>query len=121
MLLLKRRPADLPQANMQQSACIGRTTRPHVHRGAVRSYTPALQGCSIREPSRRAAAQVCRERLLQCCAHAQSTDLATAEAEVEPETNTEGMSAWLDGLKWDAGGLVAVIAQVHLNFSLACM
>ena len=31
---------------------------------------------------------------------------------VESEEYTEGMSAWLDGLKWDAGGLVAVIAQV---------
>ena len=38
---------------------------------------------------------------------------------MEPEANTEGMSAWLDGLKWDAGGLVAVIAQVSFNLPLA--
>ena len=31
---------------------------------------------------------------------------------VQAETDVDGMSAWLDSLKWDAGGLVTVIAQV---------
>lgn len=105
------------QANMQESLPLGRTSRPYVHSSVMRSRTP--QYCSKREPSRRAAAQICKERLLQCCAQAQSTDCITAESEVEPEANTQGMSAWLDGLKWDAGGLVAVIAQVSLKLPLA--
>ena len=49
---------------------------------------------------------------MQVYAHAQSSDLAPSDAHVEPEAATKGMSAWLDGLKWDAGGLVAVIVQV---------
>lgn len=31
---------------------------------------------------------------------------------VKSEADVEGMSAWLNSLKWDAGGLVTVIAQV---------
>ena len=31
---------------------------------------------------------------------------------VQAEADVEGMSAWLDSLKWDAGGLVTVITQV---------
>ena len=63
--------------------------------------------------SRRAAAQLCKRRILQCCAQAQTISPDVVEATVLPEADTKGMSAWLDGLKWDAGGLVAVIAQVR--------
>lgn len=63
--------------------------------------------------SRRAAAQLCKRRILQCCAQAQTVSPDVVEATVFPEADTKGMSAWLDGLKWDAGGLVAVIAQVR--------
>ncbi|KAL3141255.1 hypothetical protein ABBQ38_003595 [Trebouxia sp. C0009 RCD-2024] len=96
---------------MQEVLPIGGTTRPHVSKTYVRSHSAALQRCWRREPCRRAAAQICKERLLQCSAQAQSSDYTTANVEVEPEAETEGMSAWLDGLKWDTGGLVAVIAQ----------
>ncbi|KAL3162363.1 hypothetical protein ABBQ32_010044 [Trebouxia sp. C0010 RCD-2024] len=96
---------------MQEALSVGVTSRPHVCAGSVRANTAALQRCWRREPSRRAAAQICKERLLQCSAQAQSSDYITANVEVEPEAETEGMSAWLDGLKWDAGGLVAVMAQ----------
>lgn len=101
--------------NMQEVLPIGGTTRPHVSKTYVRSHSAALQRCWRREPCRRAAAQICKERLLQCSAQAQSSDYTTANVEVEPEAETEGMSAWLDGLKWDTGGLVAVIAQVSLK------
>ena len=114
-----RRSDAVPPASMQESLSIGSTSRPCIHSNAVRLHTPVPQYCSKREPSRRAAAQICKERLLQCCALAQSSDCITAESEVEPEANTEGMSAWLDGLKWDAGGLVAVIAQVSRKPLLA--
>lgn len=98
---------------MQESLSVARASRPHVCNSAVRSQTVPSQRCWRREPCRRAAAQVCKERLLQCCAQAQSSDDITGNLEVEPEAKTQGMSAWLDGLKWDAGGLVAVIAQVR--------
>ena len=111
-----RRSAALPQANMQETLHICRTSRTRPHGSAVRSHTPAPHCCSRQEPTRRAAVQTCKERLHQCCAHAQSSDRITAESAVEPEANTEGMSAWLDGLKWDAGGLIAVIAQASLKF-----
>lgn len=101
--------------DMQEALSVGVTSRPHVCAGSVRANTAALQRCWRREPSRRAAAQICKERLLQCSAQAQSSDYITANVEVEPEAETEGMSAWLDGLKWDAGGLVAVMAQVSLK------
>lgn len=113
-----RHSAAIPRANMQKSLPIGRTSRLRVRSSAARSHTSAPQYCNKREPSRRAAAQICKERLLQCCAHSQSSDCITAGSEVEPEANVEGMSAWLNGLKWDAGGLVAVIAQVSHKLPL---
>ena len=61
----------------------------------------------------RAAAQLCKQRILQCSAQAAIQDVS--EAPPLPEADTTGMSAWLDGLKWDTGGLVAVIAQVHIT------
>ena len=63
--------------------------------------------------SHRAAAQLCKQRILQCSAQAQAAIQDVSGASPLPEADTEGMSAWLDGLKWDTGGLVAVIAQVH--------
>ncbi len=61
----------------------------------------------------RAAAQLCKQRILQCSAQAQAAIQDVWETPPLPEAGTKGMSAWLDGLKWDTGGLVAVIAQVH--------
>jgi len=63
--------------------------------------------------SHRAAAQLCKQRILQCSAQAQAATQDVSEAPPLPEADTKGMSAWLDGLKWDTGGLVAVIAQVQ--------
>ena len=63
--------------------------------------------------SRRAAAQSCKRRVLQCSAQAQTVSSDAVGATVLSEADTQGMSAWLDALKWDAGGLVAVIAQVR--------
>lgn len=40
-----------------------------------------------------------------------SADIAL-DVPVKAEADVHGMSAWLDSLKWDAGGLVTVIAQV---------
>ena len=65
--------------------------------------------------SHRAAAQLCKQRILQCSAQAQAAIQDVPEAPPLPEADTRGMSAWLDGLKWDTGGLVAVIAQVHIT------
>ncbi len=63
--------------------------------------------------SHRAAAQLCKQRILHCSAQAQAATQDVSEAPPLPEADTKGMSAWLDGLKWDTGGLVAVIAQVQ--------
>ena len=63
--------------------------------------------------SHRPAAQLCKQRILQCSAQAQAAIQDVSDSPPLPETDTDGMSAWLDGLKWDTGGLVAVIAQVH--------
>ena len=65
--------------------------------------------------SHRAAAQLCKQRILQCSAQAQAAIQDVSEAPPLPEADTRGMSAWLDGLKWDTGGLVAVVAQVHIT------
>lgn len=49
-------------------------------------------------------------------AAARAADGVVLDTPVKPEADVQGMSAWLDRLKWDAGGLVAVIAQVqHLS------
>lgn len=49
-------------------------------------------------------------------AAARAADGVVLDNPVKPEAKMQGMSAWLDRLKWDAGGLVAVIAQVqHLS------
>ena len=64
----------------------------------------------------RAAARLCTQRILQCCAQAQSVISAPAQDQVAPEADTKGMTDWLNGLKWDSGGLVAVITQVPQSF-----
>lgn len=61
--------------------------------------------------SHRPAAKLCKQRILQCSAQAEAAIQDVLEAPPLPEADTNGMSAWLDGLKWDTGGLVAVIAQ----------
>ena len=61
---------------------------------------------------RRAAAQLCKQRLLHGYAIADAAAGTVSGGSVLSEASTDGMSAWLDGLKWDAGGLVPVIAQV---------
>ena len=95
---------------------VGRSnaTRPH---GCRISRPQALQ-----RPVGRAAARLCTQRILQCAAQAQETLASPAETPVLPEADTKGMPEWLDGLKWDSGGLIAVIAQVcHYCMSLLAM
>lgn len=49
----------------------------------------------------------------QClCAVAPAPADVALNVTVSEEAEVQGMSAWLDSLKWDAGGLVTVIAQV---------
>ena len=45
-----------------------------------------------------------------------AASLEAAERPVLDETGVEGMSQFLDSLKWDTNGLVAVIVQVRLSF-----
>lgn len=47
-----------------------------------------------------------------------SADIAL-DVPVKAEADVQGMSAWLDSLKWDAGGLVTVIAQVACASGIA--
>jgi len=44
-----------------------------------------------------------------------SAPAAVAEPAVRGEQDVPGMTAFLDGLKWDAAGLVAVIVQVRAS------
>ena len=97
---------------MQTAFQLGSSHKPSASKDALQSRAPVPQRCRGQAPCRRAAAKICKERLMQGCARAQSSDLATPDVRIEPEAETQGMSAWLDGLKWDAGGLVAVIVQV---------
>ena len=63
--------------------------------------------------------QGCRLQQVSCRrwpATAHAAPAAAAEAAVRDEREVPGMSAFLDGLKWDEAGLLAVVVQV----SVAC-
>ena len=113
--------SGLPSGGMQAQCeidtvqLVGRSnaTRP---RGCRISRPHALQ-----RPVRRTAARLCTQKILQCAAQAQDVLASPAATPVLPEADTQGMPEWLDGLKWDSGGLVAVIAQVyHCGNEPAC-
>ena len=94
------------EANAVQLAW--RSNAPRVHIRRI-SHPRTLQ-----RPVRRTAAHSCTQRVLQCGAQAQDTIASPSETQVLPEADTQGMPEWLDGLKWDSGGLVAVIAQASV-------
>lgn len=58
-------------------------------------------------PTQRAAKAVHSRRSIAAAAAA-----AQQQQAVQPEGEVPGMSAYLDGLRWNNDGLVAVIAQV---------
>jgi hypothetical protein len=70
--------------------------------GGRAAARPAAAACRALRP----AAGPRRARLQTCAA-------AAAPAEVKPEAAVPGMTAFLDSLKWDKDGLVAVIVQAR--------
>ena len=56
-----------------------------------------------------------RRKVARASLSRRSLSVETAERALLEESDIEGMSHFLDSLKWDASGLVAVVVQVGFN------
>ena len=102
-----------------------------IRRSLSGSHSPPAASCSSRSSSSSSSSwllpqglsaqpigqrQESRSQQLSCRrwpATAHAAPAAAAEAAVRDEREVPGMSAFLDGLKWDAAGLLAVVVQVR--------
>jgi hypothetical protein len=54
-------------------------------------------------------------RMMSAAVNEAAASTPAAPAAVKPEAEVPGMTAFLDSLKYDKDGLVAVIVQVHME------